>query len=56
MGSLIGGYVADNFFTGELQGVEMGLIISGVLRLVTGLLYMLAYESRPRRREAEPET
>ncbi len=53
MGSLIGGYVGDNFFTGELQGVEMGLIISGVLRLVTGLLYMLAYESRPQRKEAE---
>ena len=53
MGSLMGGYVADNFFTGELQGVEMGLIISGVLRLVTGLLFMKAYESRPRRKEAE---
>jgi MFS family permease len=52
-GSLISGYVANNFFTGELKGIEMGLIISGVLRLITGLLYMLAYESRPKRKETE---
>jgi len=47
-GSLAGGYLVENILMtdGGFSGINMGLIISGVLRAIFGLLYITVYESR----------
>jgi MFS family permease len=46
-GNLAGGYVTDNFLAAGsgFGGIQRGLFISSGLRLVTGLLYLLIYET-----------
>ncbi|MFP3951267.1 MAG: MFS transporter [Candidatus Bathyarchaeia archaeon] len=47
-GSLVGGYMVENILmtNGGFSGINMGLIISGILRAVFGLLYISVYESK----------
>ena len=59
IGNLAGGYVTDNFLAagGGFAGIQMGLLISSILRLITGLLYILIYETHSvRDRGVEAET
>jgi MFS family permease len=48
-GNLAGGYVTENFLAveGTLQGIHSGLLLSAILRFVTGLLYIKIYETYP---------
>jgi MFS family permease len=50
MGNLLGGYVTGNFLSvgGNLQGINMGLMISAGLRFITGLLFFLIHETYPK--------
>ena len=54
IGSLVGGYVTDNLFAveGSFEGINMGLLISAALRFFTGLLFLKAYETFPKPRNA----
>lgn len=53
LGSLIGGYMTENFFAvgGASNGISLGLIISAALRFSAGLLYLKIFEtfSKPTR-------
>jgi MFS family permease len=49
IGSNLGGYVIETYFAG-IEGINKGLILSSALRILFGLAYLLAFESR------EPET
>lgn len=50
LGSLASGYITDNFFAvgGSFEGINLGLLISAVLRFLTGLLYLKVYETFPK--------
>jgi MFS family permease len=47
VGNLAGGYVTDNFLSvgGGFQGIQTGLLISAAFRFLTGLLYVMIYET-----------
>ena len=47
LGSLASGYITDSFLTvgSTFEGINMGLLISAVLRFSTGLLYIKVYET-----------
>jgi len=47
LGSLAGGYVTETLFatSGSFQGINMGLLISAMLRFSTGLLFLKAHET-----------
>ena len=47
MGNLLGGYITENFLIvgGIIQGINTGLMISGILRFTTGLLFFFIYET-----------
>jgi MFS family permease len=45
IGSNISGYIIDTFF-GGLEGLNNGLYLSSALRIVFGLAYLTAYESK----------
>ena len=47
VGNLTGGYVTDNFLSvgGGFQGIQTGLLISAAFRFLTGLLYVMIYET-----------
>jgi len=49
IGSNLGGYIIDTYFTG-IQGLNNGLFLSSALRVLFGLAYLTAYESK------KPET
>ena len=48
LGSLASGHLTENLFAvgGSLRGINMGLLISAILRFSTGLLYVRVYETR----------
>ncbi len=47
-GSLLGSFVTEHILTsGGIEAIKTGLLISAGLRLVLGLAYSAAYESRP---------
>lgn len=47
IGNLAGGYITDNFLIsmGTWEGIHTGLLISAILRFITGLLYFKIYET-----------
>jgi MFS family permease len=47
IGSNIGGYIVDVFFSG-ISGVDIGLFLSSALRVLFGLAYFSAYEIKKR--------
>jgi MFS family permease len=57
MGNLLGGYITENFLIvgGTIQGINTGLMISGILRFTTGLLFFFfIYETlQPRKERSE---
>jgi len=57
IGSNMGGYVVDNFLSSSgFTGINQGLLISALLRIVLGSLYSFAYETRKTEPSLTPET
>ncbi|MBD3172245.1 MFS transporter [Candidatus Bathyarchaeota archaeon] len=46
IGSNLGGYIIDTYF-GGVAGLNKGLFLSSALRIIFGLAYFTAYESKP---------
>lgn len=46
IGANMGGYIIDNYF-GGVAGLNKGLFLSSALRVIFGLAYFTAYESKP---------
>jgi MFS family permease len=47
VGNISGGYLTENYLqsSGAFQGIHLGLVISAIFRLLTGLLYVKIYET-----------
>jgi MFS family permease len=56
-GSLLGSYVTEHVLTnGGMEAINMGLIISAVLRILLGAAYVTAFESRPGKQRLSSST